>query len=544
VNKLTGIRTGYAALAAALVALVLYAASIGNGLAYDDDSIIGLDPRVQSLSHVRAIFTEGYWSGEADLALYRPLTTLSFALDWSLGGGKAEWFHFSNVLWNAAACALVVLLLARFFRPNEALAGGVLFAVHPVHVEAVANVVGRAELMAACFFLGACILWLQLDARGPWRLQRALAVAVFYALALLSKEGAVMLPAILLLIDTIRGELRLRAVPAYVRAHWPAFLMFTAVVAGFIGVRTAVLGGVAPVRVDAVFDMARHPLLRVLTALQAWSEYARLFFFPRTLLADYGPRVLLPAETLAANSAAGLLILLAVLGGGIIALLRGWQRTALALLWFVITIFPVSNLIVPIGVIVAERTLYLPSVTLAIGAAGLLAYAPRAPRTLSALRVAGAVVLVLLAGRSLARIPEWDSTDRILVALVRERPDSFRGQWYLARRARMENDTSGAITRYTRALELWPWRKRLVMEAATFAVDARRLALAGQIATHAVSAWPDDVDALRLRAGIAMDLGDTATARASVRNGLRVAPNDGVLLRMRAALGDTTEARP
>src|SRR5690606_29986906 len=128
------------------VALAAYAPSLGNGFAYDDVPVILLDSRVHSLGNLAAILGQPYWpAGGQELAIWRPLTTLSFAVDWALSSGAPLWFHLTNVLWHAAACGLAFLLLSALFTTPAALAGALIFAVHPVHAEAVANVVGRAE---------------------------------------------------------------------------------------------------------------------------------------------------------------------------------------------------------------------------------------------------------------------------------------------------------------------------------------------------------------------------------------------------------------
>src|SRR5439155_950465 len=83
--------------------------------------------------------------------MYRPLVIAGFALDWLLG--STAWFHTVNLAWHAAASVAVAALARRWTDSTGALVAGLLFAVHPLHVEAVANVVGRAELMAALFTL-------------------------------------------------------------------------------------------------------------------------------------------------------------------------------------------------------------------------------------------------------------------------------------------------------------------------------------------------------------------------------------------------------
>src|SRR4029077_16231536 len=112
--------------------------------------------------------------------LYRPLPVATFALDWQVGG--PAWFHFVNALWHALSTGLVVLLAARWANLRAALLAGLVFAVHPVHVEAVANIVSRSGLMATAFPLAGDDGAVELD--RPWL------SPAFWGLGLLSKESA------------------------------------------------------------------------------------------------------------------------------------------------------------------------------------------------------------------------------------------------------------------------------------------------------------------------------------------------------------------
>lgn len=526
------------ALVAALLAGAAYLPSLRNGFAYDDVVVVQADDRVHSLQHVGEIFATGYWK-DPELSLYRPLTTLSFAVDWTLAQDSPAWFHFTNLLWNALATALVFLLLAEFFPPAAAFLGAALFAVHPVHVEAVANVVGRAELLAAVFFLAACLLWVRAPA-GRFGVRRTLGLVLLFILAILSKEGAVTLPGALLLLDLATGRLRRGGWRGYLSDRGLPFLALALVFLTYLGLREAVLGELAPTRLDPALEMTGTPSARILTALQAWPEYVRLLFFPRTLLADYGPRIIDPATHITGRVLLGVVILGATLWFGVLALATGRRRATLALLWFPITIAPVSNLVVPIGVVVAERTLYLPSFALAFAAAGGAAVAATAG--VVAARTARAVAVlvgVLFLVRVETRIPTWKSTDSVFLTLVRERPDAFRAQWHLARMARRGDNRTAARDRYLEALRLWPYRKGLVVEAANYAAQIGQLGLARQLATRVTRLWPREIRGWRLLAGAALDLGDTTAARAALQQGLLLAPSDDMLRRMQKAIGAT-----
>jgi protein O-mannosyl-transferase len=519
-----------AAAAAFLIALITYLPSLRNDFAYDDVRVIQLDTRAHDLSRALRFFAEPYWENE-ELGLYRPVTSVSYALDWHISGGRPGWFHLINALWNAAACALLFLFLAFLAPLGAAFLGALVFAVHPVHVEAVANVVGRAELLAACFSLAALALWVQTrDALSP---RRAAAVVTLYALALLSKESAIMLPALLALADVARGVLEPRAIGKWLRLNaLPlAALMLTASL--FVLVRSVVLGDLGPARVDVVLDLADSAGPRVLTALQTWPIILRLLIFPHILLADYGPPGFTPAMSLTPAALAGGLILGGLLISGVAAWTAGRGRLAFVLLFLPVALLPVSNLLLPVGVVLAERTLYLPSVALAAAVTFGAAAVQQRRAAHRFVLVAATVALPLLTIRSLARIPEWGSTEAVFAALRRDDPASARGLFYSAQVAAYEQNHALALRYYAHGLQTWPYRYGRVLEAAGYAAQVGDLEFARRVSDFALGRWPEDVALIRLRAAIALDQADYTVAAALIERGLRVEPADSLLLRMR-----------
>jgi len=173
-------------LAVAACAVIVYLGALWNEFVWDDQVIVLGNPLVQTWAGLATAFASPYWPPFVGGYLYRPLTLLTYVLDWHIGG--AAWFHVVNLSWHAGVSALVAVLARRWAGDAAALVAGMLFAVHPVHVEAVANVVGRAELMAAAFTLLAVYAAVEAD-RPVWS-------AVCWALGLLSKEVAVVAPAL------------------------------------------------------------------------------------------------------------------------------------------------------------------------------------------------------------------------------------------------------------------------------------------------------------------------------------------------------------
>jgi hypothetical protein len=291
--------TRNAALLVFTASVLVYANSLWNGFAYDDTWIVLNNARVHQLADQRMIWLKPYWPtfGEA-LGLYRPLTIFLFAIQWAIGAGAAWVFHAVNVVLHAAASVLVLLLLRRLTTPAGALAGSLTFAVHPVHTEAVANVVGQGELLAAIGVLAACIVFVDRAGVGI-SLRRTAALAGIFTLALLSKEGAIVLPFLIVLMDLALGRvsLRPRAIAAYCRHIGRLIAAFGIVVAAYLLVRTQVLGSLTGTDVAPSFPFL-YGTKRVLNAFRAWPEYVRLLFFPTDLSADYSPAVILPVESL------------------------------------------------------------------------------------------------------------------------------------------------------------------------------------------------------------------------------------------------------
>jgi protein O-mannosyl-transferase len=512
-------------------AVLLYLPSVWNGFAYDDNIALVLDTRIQEFAPLK-VFTQPYYIID-NLGLYRPLVSLSFTIDWAISGGSPAWFHAMNILWNSVACVLVFLLLRRFGTVAGAAAGALLFAAHPVHVEAVANIVGRAELMAAVFSLWAMLIWLRGEPDEPPGWRRIAAVSVLYALALLSKESAIMLPALIPLLDMARGTLRRDNMWAWLRRYLPAAACFALVAAASLAARYAVLGALTPGVLDVLFDVARMRTERIMTALQAWPEIVRLFFFPWLLLAFYGPPYMDPALPVTAAGVFGALIFTGLCAGGIAAFLQGNGRLAMLFLFVPIALLPISNLIVFVGVVVAERTLYLPSLVLAAGLMWVID-AAREPARRRALFAFTAVVALAFSARTLHRIPEWDSTESILGALLRDQPDSFRGHWHFARVAMEAKDPGQSLEHYAAALRVWPFRKSLTFEAAFVAAHEGDLQMAARITEFAVERWPDDVRLWRLRAAVLLQAEGMASALPVIEQALQRVPGDSILLAMRA----------
>jgi hypothetical protein len=277
----------------ALTAIVVYSNTLSYGAAWDDSRVVLVSGASEGVSGIPAMFRHPF---SLDVPVgrspYRPLTAVSYALDWTVGGGEASFFHWSNVALHALVSALVVLLLFRLGATTIAAAlGGVVFAVHPVHVEVVANITGRSELLVGLFGVTAAVLYL--GAGRGLGLVRALAILLLVGAAMLSKEHGIMLPAVLLAVEVLRPDADGSPLRRVV-GRWPLWAGVGAVGVGYMLARRAVLGAFTTADM-APFIAALPPWHRVTTAVANWTEYARLHIFPLDLTVDYGPAVILPS---------------------------------------------------------------------------------------------------------------------------------------------------------------------------------------------------------------------------------------------------------
>ena len=411
-----------------LAGVALYTPTARYGFTYDDVPIIASQPLLHSLAHWREILLQPWWKYD----LYRPLTSLTLAADWSLSGGNPQLFHLNNALLHGLASLLVFLLAVGLLPYGAALVAGLLFAVHPVHVEAVANVVGRAEVLATVFTLLAALAYRadgKLAAEGDtgsgrrWLSSFGTLAAVLCGLA--SKESAFAVPGVLLLVDWLSARRTGEPISKYLGRHWVLWAAVVALALEWLWIRAIVTDnpiGTYPAPGLEGLGLPERGLVMLPVVL----EYIRLLLFPVRLSVDYSPDFLPVVERLTPRAVLGALMLIGCIWLAL-TLRRRAPVVSFSLAWIGGTLIIVSNLIVPSGILLAERTLYLPSV----GACLLLAFLWEALRRRVGPPAVGAVAVVLAAGaiHSLMRSEIWRSDETLLPQLVRDAPGSFRADW-------------------------------------------------------------------------------------------------------------------
>ena len=401
----------------ALAAVLVYLGSLGNGFALDDVPLVRDNPAIASLSNVPHLLVSPYWTTAGEhYGLFRPLAVVSLAINRALTGAAPFGFHLVNVLLHAGVAALGWYALRRAgAHYGTALLGGLIFAVHPIHVEAVANVAGRAELLAAAAALAA---WLA-HGRG-WRW----GAAALYLGAVLSKESTIAAPLLFAADDATRGA-KARTLPSrlgpYVAAALAALVL-----------RGMALGSHQAAEATIALDnpaAAAGAGPRILTALWVQVRYLALCVWPRHLSSDYSFDAIPVVRSLADPRA---LAGIAFVAATAFALVWGGKRSAPvargAWIW-VAFMLASSNVLFPSGTLMGERLAYLPSLgfCLIVGHAGA-ALGGRIPKARSVVVAAAALAVAALSVRAWARVPAWKDNLTLATTDVATYPRSAKLQ--------------------------------------------------------------------------------------------------------------------
>ena len=450
--------------AVVLATLLASAASLRNGFALDDVLLIETEPLVQSLKEPWRLLTSAYWRLPPADTLWRPLGLLAFAVQWALGDGSPLVFHAANLALYLGVSLLVLQVGRQLLPSGAALAAALLFAVHPVHVESVGNIVGQLELAVAAALLGAIALYLRDRLRGTLSLRTGALIVLLFVIGLGFKEHALLLPLLLLLLEaTVLRGAGAPASPGWSRVRL-LFVALGAVAVAWMLVRSGVLGG------DFAGDRPHRSLRGLDLSGRAWvmlglvPEIARLLVWPARLYADYSPQFVPVLPKPALWHFVGALVVLA----WAIALVRSWRGDrvlALGLLWIPGALFLVSNILVPTGVLLAERTLFLASVGPVLIAGALwarlvprfsvrVARVPPAARTAFLALAIGALALV--AAHSSQRQLAWRDNTSLLSTLVVEAPENFRGHYWLGDSLLRAGALIEGERAMLRAMALWP----------------------------------------------------------------------------------------
>ncbi len=432
-----------------VLAVALYVNTLGNQFVFDDLTLITQNPLVQRLD----------WSGILFKSGYRPVRTLTYALNYALGGNSPFGYHLVNVILHALNVIVLFELLWRLCRSNRAAGlGALLFAVHPAQTAAVAYVSGRKDLLAALFMLLALLLYLGFRRGTGRRWISLVAAGACFLLAVLSKEVAIVFPALLLLVDASRHQQDSERGRSIVGACWQAIRSAPVLYGSF-----TLLAGLG--LFYALFVVKASRMLgywggsfetNLGTGFKLFFHYVRLALFPYPLLADYTGQVfpvsrgLLEPTTLAA---AGFMV--AFLGLAIWLFPRK-PLVSVGALWFAAAVAPVLQFI-PFHELAADHFLYVPLIGAAIVTSAALSgvSSARVWKLAGAGAAALAVICVVVV---VDRNGDWANRRTLWEATFRMAPGSYRANANLGQTYFDQGRFEEGLEMTRRAIELAPDR--------------------------------------------------------------------------------------
>lgn len=457
-----------------LFSFLLYANTLGHDYSQDDAIVItdNMFTR-EGIKGIKGILSYdtfyGFFKeeGKANLVAggrYRPLTLVLFAIEYQLFGQSPFAGHLFNLLWYGLTVVLLFYTLLLLLRPVlgrglhiTAFLAALLFAAHPVHTEAVANIKGRDEIICLLLSLGALYAALRWYDSRRWHWLGLSGLSLF--LGLLAKENAVtylaVIPAAIWFFRA--GKIRSQA---------PVWLPLIAATGAFLLIRTAVLGqlmgGPPPMELmnnpflkltDGVY-VPFSPAEKSATIVYALGKYLQLLLFPHPLTHDYYPREI---GILSWSDIAVVASLLMYLALAVFAVLGLRKRSILSfgILYFLATLSIVSNIVFPVGTHLSERFLFMPSVGFCLIFAYWLVQAVLLRGMRPAFATISVAILLLWSGKTIARNPVWKDNATLFLTDVMVSDNS----------AKLQNAAGGEKIRLSTLTEDPARKQQLLAEA-------------------------------------------------------------------------------
>lgn len=411
-----------------LACVIVYHNCLYCGFVFDDISAIKDNRDLRPQTPLSNIFLNDFWGTpihkEQSHKSYRPLTVLTFRWNYAVHGLQPAGYHLVNLLLHALVSLLYYRVCAMFLPEFASFVAAMLFVVHPIHTEAVTGVVGRAEMLSSVFFLGALLCYARAASRRrytDWRYVGACTACV--GIAMLCKEQGITVTGVCVVYEIFVAQKR-RSSNGIGRWSWldawgkgggwgcalgEAARRVAAVCCAalaLLAARLHVMGAQLPVftRFDnpagAAPPPARHLTFAYLPALNSW-----LLMLPEALCCDWtmGTVALLKSWRDPRNIATVTLVI-ALIVAAIHGLRTRSSALSMGLALLVLPFLPASNLFFPVGFVVAERVLYMPS----MGWCLLVAHGWRLLANKRSKLAAAALIFLLIAFSAKTYIRNWD----------------------------------------------------------------------------------------------------------------------------------------
>lgn len=412
------------------IIVVIYLNSFNNSFVWDDKHLIENNQVIKSWNNFFYIFGTDFWTltYTPNSGYYRPIITFSYMIDYTLWRLKPFGYHLTNTLFHTLNAILIFFIVLLIFKKQTlAFFGAMIFAAHPILTEAVTWIAGRTCIFVTFFYLFAFMLFLKNNLNKK-KIGYKLGSCIFFAVALFSKETAITLPLILILSDYffISKTDKNKFTSNFISRH-SIFLIISGV---YLLLRFITLGQVGTSQ-DFYAD---NLFLNFIMAFKIYASYLKLLLFPIYLNAEFNIGV---AQSILESSLIISIIIILFLIVCAVKLANKSKEISFGIYWIFITLLPVSN-IIPLGELVAERFLYLPSIGFCLILAKIISMIPHLrtkllrPQQLKF--ISTLFFVVVIAGYSLriiVRNKDWKDEITLFKKTIESSPNSARAHFNL-----------------------------------------------------------------------------------------------------------------
>jgi protein O-mannosyl-transferase len=487
----------------AIMGFGMYLLATNHGFVLDDNLVLTSNSHVQEgFGGIPDLLKYNYAHGHSGFndGLYRPLSLVTFAIEKSLFNLSPGVSHFIQALLYAILLILLILWLELLFKEHRKWVFWIclLFALHPIHTEVVANLKGRDDLLAMLFFCSAA--WQYTKWIDDKRLLSLGVGALLFLGALFSKESAVTFLVVFPLISWYRSQTLATASIGFGAVLAPTAL--------FLSIRALILSSLDEVD-SGVSNLLQNSLLestswaeRLVTAANIQGLYLQKLFIPWNLSHDYSFNAI---PVVGFDSIKGILLsitLIALIAGGIYyASKKNW--VGFGILFYFITISAASNFFILIGAMAAERFVFAPSLGWSIAVVAIVLGSKQIHSTFTKEKYRIMVLSALVGIFSVLtadRIPDWKSNYTLFTADVDKVPESARAQYNagsaMIDEAKINRRQASSLTKEAqrhlrRAIEIWPDYQDAYNNLGISYMNSQEFKSAYEIYTSFIKKFPD-----------------------------------------------------
>jgi hypothetical protein len=442
-----------------LAALIPYFDSLWGDFVFDDVPLIQQDRFYVQEDNPLKCWKRDFWKENMKQGLYRPFTIFSYWVNAKIGGIDSPAFRIGNLIFHFFVTILVFKLALRLRLGHwPAIFAAVLFAVHPIHTEAVIPAFGRGELLCALFLLCALIIHTYIEKN---RLLCVVAGLSFLFACWSKEHGLAFLPLCILLDLYLKKPFNSTVFRDFVKNRIPVYLLYVFIVAVFFASRYFALGTLIPSKnsfnpaIDNPIALCHFPL-NVISALKVQGLALSKFFWPSVLSHDYSYAQLLSSVSVFDwKSWLTVILFLGIPALICVSFKKLKFKIIFLLVAYVVCVLPAGNFIIMAGTIFGERLQYIPSVWLCMFSALVVSLLFRKLSVKIVLMIS-AVIIIAASARTYERGRDWDNQMSLATAGVRSAPESVK-TWnnlavQLAWYAEKEKDLDEQMNKYKEAV--------------------------------------------------------------------------------------------